>query len=225
MSPGLRGITREQVIAAFERFGCAQLCDAGGGRVWPLPASLVRRTDGLRLAGPVFPVTTDNDMLPCLQALDAAPQHAVLFIANSANVSDALAGDIFVTACKAQGIAGLVVDGAIRDVDTLVAIGVCVFSREVRFVSAKTARTAAARVPDTVLLEGRELAAGDWLFGDGDGLLAIAAQDVGPVCKAAKLLSASEEELRQAVAGGARLGDVIGLADYVSGRGPLGFNV
>ena len=56
---------------------------------------ILSRTPGQKVAGQAFPVITDNDMLPGLQALDVTPPGSVLFIHNVARRSEALAGDIF----------------------------------------------------------------------------------------------------------------------------------
>jgi 4-hydroxy-4-methyl-2-oxoglutarate aldolase len=213
-----------RISRAFARIGCAQLYDACGGHAWPVDAGLRLRTPGLRLAGPAVPVGTDNDMLPALQALDAAAPGSVLYVQNQGTGNDALAGDIFLTACRQQGIAGLVVEGAVRDVDQLTDIGVPVFSSDVTFVSAKTAVSPAREVPETLVVDGRELVPGTWLFGDGDGLLAVPAEYASAVSAAALLLHEREEELRHALAEGeARLGDLIGLRAYLNGEKALSF--
>ena len=215
-----------EIVAAFAELGCAQMYDVCGGRAWPIDAGLCSRTPGLRLAGPVMCVGTNNDMLPGLQALDAADPGSVLYIQNHGPGNDALAGDIFVTACRQQRICGLVIEGAVRDIDQLVDIGVPVYSSSVTFVSAKTAVTPAREVPETLVVQGRELVPGSWLFGDGDGLLAVPAKDVSVVVKAGLLLHQREEQLRGEVADDdKRLGDLIGLQDFLAGRGDLSFAI
>lgn len=215
---------RVRIVELFEELGCAQLRDASATRTNVLAPGL-RRIAGTRLAGPAFPVATDNDMLPCLQALAAAPPGSVLVLHNTALESEALAGDILVSAARAQGLAGLVVDGAVRDVDSMQQIGLTVFARTINYVSAKTAKVPATRVPQAVVIEGVSVGPGDWVFGDGDGLARVEDAHVRAVLNAALMLRAREAELRARLAAGARLDEVTGLHDFVAGRGPLRFEI
>jgi 4-hydroxy-4-methyl-2-oxoglutarate aldolase len=205
----------------FDGLGCALLHDAAHAYVRPVPPALTLRTPGLRLAGPAFPVETHNDMLPVLQALDAAPPGSVIVARNTADESEALAGDIFVTAAAAQGIAGLVVDGAIRDIDGIQGLGVPVFSRTVNYVSAKTALVPARAVPEAVTLASVAVAPGDWIFGDSDGLLVVEARLVSAVMNAAIVLHEREESLKRALRAGERLSTVCGLREFLAGEAPL----
>lgn len=208
---------------SFQLLGCAQLHDAAMQYSTYLKVSLTTRTSIKKLAGPVFPVITDNDMLPCLQALDAAPAGSVLFVQNQSGKSEALAGDIFVTAAKQQGLEGLIVNGAVRDIDVIENMGFPVFSNSVTFVSAKTAKAASAAIPATVVLDGVELEPMDWIFADSDGVLLIKKKYMKTVYKAAMMLRNREEDLRQRIAGGERLSDLCGLHDFVAGKAELKF--
>jgi 4-hydroxy-4-methyl-2-oxoglutarate aldolase len=117
-----------------------------------------------------------------------------------------------------------VIEGAVRDIDQLTEIGIPVFSSTVTFVSAKTAESPARDVPEALIVEGRELVPGTWLFGDSDGLLAVPAHYVTAVCTAAALLHKREEQLRCTLdEGAAPLGELIGLRAYLAGEGELSF--
>ena len=118
----------------------------------------------------------------------------------------------------------LVVDGAVRDVDFIRDLEFPVFSAEVCFVSAKTAQVPAADVPATVTVGAVEVEPGDWIFGDGDGMLAIKRRFVSAVINGALLLLAEEEALKAALVRGDRFGDLCGLGDHLAGRGPLRFD-
>jgi regulator of RNase E activity RraA len=214
-----------RLVELFDELGCAQLRDASARYTKAVPSGVLRRIAGQRLAGPAFPVTTDNDMLPCLQALDAAPAGWVLVLCNTAAESEALAGDILVTAAVAQQLGGLVVDGAVRDTDTLGDLGLTVFARTVNYVSAKTAHVPATTVPQVVRLGELPLRPGDWIFGDGDGVAIVAAEHVRAVFNGALMLTRREMELKERLRGGETLGEICGLDEFVAGRGPLRFEI
>jgi len=225
----------EQIRQTFTGFGCAQLRDAAPKYVEVLAWPLVHRGGPAHLAGPVFPVATGNDMLPVLQGLDATPPGHVLLVSNTAERSEALAGDILGTAAVAQRLGGLVVNGAVRDLGFLRRLGLPVYSTEVTIVSAKTALVPAVELPmaieapvvdaDQGGTRPLELRAGDWLFGDEDAVVAVPARYLSAVFTAARLLRDQEEQLRSAVRSGQRLSEVCGLHDYLAGRGPLRMDV
>jgi 4-hydroxy-4-methyl-2-oxoglutarate aldolase len=107
----------ESYSREFAELGCAQIYDAAHKYCIAMDPAIVTRTPGRKLAAPVFPTVTDNDMLPCLQAMDAVPPGWALLIHNRSQTSEALAGDIYCTAAAAQNVAGLVIDGAVRDIE------------------------------------------------------------------------------------------------------------
>jgi 4-hydroxy-4-methyl-2-oxoglutarate aldolase len=229
---------QREIAAQFRSLGCALLQDAAPQYCIVFPHPPVARVAGAVLAAPVFPVITPNDMLPCLQALDLATEGEALFVRNAGPGSHALMGDIFTTAAKTSGLAGLVVEGAVRDLDALQALDLPVFSTEVTFVSAKTAVCKAASLPHDIDVpdyrpayqpyDGTSTVAiqrGDWLFADADGMLAVKARHVGAVVTAARLLNEREEQLKAALRDGRRLGELIGLQAFVDGKGSLKFAV
>ncbi|WP_460060568.1 RraA family protein [Streptomyces sp. YKOK-I1] len=218
-------VTVRRLASLFDRLGCALLHDAAPDVATVVDTPLRSRTPGLSAAGPAFPVATDNDMLPCLQALDLAPPGSVIVVHNTTERSEALAGDIYVTACKERGIAGLIVDGAVRDVDSLPEMAFPVFSSQVTYVSAKTAKAPAREVPESVTLGSCTLRPGDWIFADGDGVLTVTQRYVSAVLRAAVLLAEREEELKGKLRAGETLGELCGLGDFLAGRAPLRFEV
>ena len=204
----------------FAGIGVAQLSDAATGYTRVLPVPFAPRTPATHVCGPVFPVETDNDMLPCLQALAAAPPGWVVLIANRTSPSEALVGDIYTLAAQTQGLAGIVVAGAVRDLADLSGMTIPVFSTSVTFVSARTTDRKAERVPVEVQVAGVPVAPGDWLFGDPDGFLVVTPAEV---MTAGRLLRDREEKLKAALREGRRLATLTGLDDFLAGTGPLGF--
>jgi regulator of RNase E activity RraA len=163
-------------------------------------------------------------MLPGLQALHVAPRGSVIVVNNLASESEALAGDIFVHDAIAGGLGGLIVNGAVRDVADLRTLGFPVFARHVTFVSAKTAVVPAREVPERVVIDGVLIEPGDWVFGDDDGLIAVAARFLSAVVSGAQIVAEREAELKTAIRSRDRLGTLCGLPDFLAGRSPLKFN-
>jgi regulator of RNase E activity RraA len=215
----------QDIAGAFAALGCAQLYDAAPGVVRVVGPEVTTRTPGLRLAGPAFPVRSDNDVLPVLQALHGAPAGSVIVVENTAERHVALAGDLIGAACRVQAIAGLVIDGAVRDIGELAEIGLPTFSRSVTFVATKRTETAADPVPGPAQVGEAEIHPEDWVFGDDDGLLVVPAAEVRAVLAAAAQLEDAERRLKDRIRDGALLTEVIGLPGFLAGEGPITFSV
>lgn len=201
----------------FTRVGTAQLADAAAEVIEVLDLPLRQRASASHVCGPVFPVETDDDMLPCLQALAAAPRGWVLYITNKTPKSEGLVGDIFCLAAEKQELGGVVVNGAARDLGELATMAVPVFSTEVNYVSARTTAKPVGTVPSSVLANGVTINPGTWLFGDHDGFLLVSPEHVDSVLIAGEILRERELQLKAELETGRRLDEITGLADFVAG--------
>jgi len=208
----------------FAGVGVAQMADAAPEYVRPLRLPLQPRNGRPRVCGPAFPITTEDDMLPCLQALAAAPAGWVLLIHNLTFPSEAIVGDIFTASAEVQGLAGIVVKGAVRDLGDLSDIDVPVFSTEVTFVSARTTDRRAGQVPVPVDLDGVVVNPGEWLFGDPDGFLVVEAERASAVVTAGAMLRKREDGLKAAIRRDRRsVAELTNLSAYLDGTGQLGY--
>lgn len=212
-----------KITERFSEIGVAQIADSAAEIAQVLDLPLRPRTSATHVCGPVFPVATDDDMLPCLQALAAAPEGAVLFVANRTRRSQAIVGDIFATAAECQGLAGVVVDGAVRDLTDLASMRIPIFSTSVTYVSARTTSKRSREVPATVVSGGIELAPGDWIFGDPDGFCVVGEAHVDVVVMGAKVLRQRENMLKEQLRAGRRFEEATGLDKFLAGTGSLGF--
>ena len=108
-----------QVVAQFREIPVANVSDsmyrmsAGGARLRPMHR-------GGRMAGPAFTVKTrPGDNLMVHKALDLAEPGDVIVVDAGGDLTNALIGEIMSTYARARGIAGIVIDGAIRDADEI----------------------------------------------------------------------------------------------------------
>jgi len=215
-----------QLRARFEAIGCSQLSDASADLITLLPLALRSRSGHPSICGPMFPVVTNDDMLPCLQALADTPPGWVLFIHNTAAPSEALVGDIFATSALVQGLGGIIVNGAVRDVAELRSIDVPVFATSVTYVSARTTDQKVSELPVSADLGGVSIKPGEWVFGDDDGFLTVGASRVSAVLAAGAILRDREEQLKRAIhTTGESLAELTGLDAFVEGRGELGWKI
>jgi 4-hydroxy-4-methyl-2-oxoglutarate aldolase len=126
-----------------------------------------------------------------------------------------LLGELLATQCRARGVAGVLVDAAIRDVEAIRALGLPVWSRYVRARSAS--KTHVGTLDEPLDFGGTTIAAGDLVVLDGDGALAVAAERVAAVVAAAAKREAAEVDKRRRYANGELSYDLDGLRAIVEG--------
>ena len=156
----------------------------------------------VRMAGPAYTVTAEDDHLPVMTALaEAAPGDVLVIAGNGA--TRALFGELFATEARRRGLAGIVADGFCRDLRGLRAIGLPVFARG----TTPRSGTTLSRAPGatTVTCGGVEVHPGDIVFGDDDGVLVAPAQRIAPALEAAELIGRAERAILAAQARGEAL--------------------
>jgi RraA family protein len=160
-----------RVVERFRSIPVANVSDsmsrltAGGARLRPMHA-------GGAMAGPAFTVKTrPGDNLMVHKALDLAEPGDVIVVDAGGDLSNAIVGEIMSTYAKARGIAGLVIDGAIRDAEAIRGASFPVFAAGVTHRGPYKDGPGEINVP--VALDGMVIAPGDLVLGDGDGLLCV----------------------------------------------------
>jgi len=189
-------------IGQARAFGAATLHEAFG-RQGDLPAA-IRAASLLRVAGPALTVSTapGHNLLIHRALLQARPGE-VLVVALTAPTEDGHAfgywGDILTTAAIEKGIAGLVIDGCVRDIEAIRALGFPVFCRGTAIRG--TAKAPEGEVGATVRIGAVDIARGDLVVGDADGVVVLPAAQVGATLERAAQREAKErgivEELKR----------------------------
>lgn len=145
-----------------------------------------------------------------LHALDVIRPGDVLMIAADGQRDNAMIGEILSGHLRRKGAAGLVVDGAIRDVATLA--GWTDFPVFARWITPRGPTGAAAgAVNRTVMLGGCSVSAGDLVIGDDDGLVVLTPTVVRDRISAAEAKLVTEAQWMSALETGASAAGVFGL--------------
>lgn len=195
--------------ARFTELGVATTYEAAG-REGLVAGSLVRVVPGTRVAGPArTAVCGASDNLAAHRVLDTVQPGDVVVLAAPEPWSAALVGELLALQARTRGAAALLVDGAVRDVDELVALGLPVWARTVCAAGAAKDEPGALQVPVTV--GGVRIEPGDLVVLDGDGAVVVPRARSGGVLAAAEARHASEAELRARLAAGESTLDAMGL--------------
>lgn len=175
-------------IAQAQHLGAATLHEAFE-RQGDLPAA-IRAIGSARVAGPALTVSTQpgNNLL-IHRALAQAKRGDVLVVALTDDADGGhdfgYWGDILTTAAQARGVAGLVIDGCVRDVEAIRTLGFPVFCRGTAIRG--TGKAPVGTVGATVRIGRIDIAAGDLIVGDADGVVAV------PSAQVAQMLAAAEQ--------------------------------
>ncbi|MFW6078386.1 MAG: RraA family protein [Gemmatimonadota bacterium] len=135
--------------------------------------------------------------------LDGLTAGEAIVVANGGRTDAGAWGGLLSRAARLCEAAGVLVDGAVRDVDEIDALGVPVYGRAVVPLSAR-GRFVETGHQEPVEVQGIRVAPGDVVVADGTGAVFIPRARVGEVLETAEELFATERDMVRALeAGGA----------------------
>lgn len=165
---------------AMERLG---VLDSAIKTVWP----------GGRVAGPAFTVwTRAGDNAYIHRALDEAAPGDVVVVNGQGDGSRALMGDLIGARARNAGIAGFVIDGAVRDAAGLESVGMPVFARSTSPAGPYKHGPGVLGCP--VAVGGVAVLPGDIVVGDDDGAVVVPRARAEEVLLAAEAVRRDEDE-------------------------------
>jgi regulator of RNase E activity RraA len=145
-------------------------------------------------------------------AVEAAGPDDVIVIQQRSGIEAAGWGGLLTLGAKTRGIAGVVCDGPVRDIDEARAQGFPIFAKT---LTAKTARGRIAELGTNVpiVFDMVDVAPGDYVVADGSAVIFIPAANIGRVLEAAEAIAAKEAAMAKRIASGEPIETVMG-GDY-----------
>ena len=173
-----------------------------GKQLRVMDAGLRPLRTGLKLVGRAVTVAAADDLMPVLDGLARAGAGDVLVV-DGGGSPRALAGELFGSEALRRGLAGIVIDGACRDTNQLRQLELPFYAR------GPSPRAAGAQAvpgePSAVRCGGVDIAPGDVLVGDDDGIVVGSADELAAVLDAAEALQVAEASMLAAIQGGESL--------------------
>jgi len=203
---------KDEQIIRLAQFSAATLHEAQGQR--GALASCIKPIHPLpRLVGRAFTVDCPaGDNLTLHYALTRVARGEVLVVDAKGDVEAGPWGDLMTLAAQQAGVAGLVIDGAVRDVDAIAQLGFPVFARGVSIKGTSKSRAGRLNVP--VNCAGVVVEPGDVVVGDRDGVVVVPAARVAEVLEAAQRREQKEEILRGKIRAGITTVELLDLGRY-----------
>lgn len=154
-------------------FSTCDLCDAAvgatDGRLRVLPPVFHGYGGRARFAGPVATVKCHEDNSLVKAAVESPGGGRVLVVDGGGSLRRALVGGNLAAAAARNGWAGIVVDGAVRDLDEMRACDVGI--RALALVPMPTVKRGAGERDVPVVVQGVRIEPGEWLWADADGIV------------------------------------------------------
>jgi len=179
---------------------------------------ITRQSTDKRIAGRVLTVKLEaaegrsNTRHLCTAAIEAANAGEVIVVEQRTGLDAASWGGNLSIGAKMRHVAGVIVEGPVRDIDESRDMGFPVFARST------TARTARGRIVETATNEPIRVGdvtvqAGDYVVADGTAVVFIEQSQIERVLEAAEAIVAKEMAMAAALRGGTPIGQVMG-ANY-----------
>lgn len=170
------------------------------------------------MAGPAFTVRVHSaDILMVAAALRQCPKGHVLVIDGRGDLNTALWGELTTYSAQAKKLAGVVIDGAVRDTRSVARSTVPVFAR------ARAPNAGGAEYPGEIGIAvncaGQVVRPGDWLVGDHDGVIVIPAGRLEETLARAERIVAAEKVIERAVRRGRDIADLIDIDSVLKRKG------
>jgi len=221
-------MTRQRVVRRFERpdeVVVSGLADLGVATVYEaqaktglLPAEIRPIQSGASIAGPAATVlSAPGDNLMVHAAVETVEKGDILVIALTQPALHGMVGDLLATSLVAHGCVGLVTDSAVRDSAELVGMSFPVWARGV--YSAGTTKSSPGSVNVPVTIGEVEIAPGDVIVADDDGVVVVARSGSAAVLEAGLSRVEKEYETRARLEAGELGVDFYGLRRVIDELG------
>jgi regulator of RNase E activity RraA len=189
----------DEILARFRGLASSNLADAMGRFNFMDPG--IRQRSGLALCGVAVTVNTrPADNLMVHKALQVAQPGDVVVVATSGSTGSSVFGELMCHTAVAARLGGIVVDGAIRDVDGITRLRFPAYSRTVSPGGCDKDGPGEVNVP--ISCGGTVVAPGDIIVGDEDGVAVIPRADAEEVLGlVAELMDREEKRIAEINAG------------------------
>jgi 3-hexulose-6-phosphate synthase/6-phospho-3-hexuloisomerase len=167
---------------------------------------------GFHMVGRAYTVRTiDGDWAKPVEAIDEADEGWIVVVDVNGGKT-AIWGELATWSAKLKGLAGVVIDGAVRDLDDIVKMDFPIFSRHVAPSAGEP--KGFGEIGAEIKCGGRDVRSGDWIIGDDSGVVVVPQEIAQEIANRALDVKEHENRVREEIKGGGSLGSVIKLKKW-----------
>lgn len=200
-----------QTVDTLLRLGAATLYEAQGA--FGALSHQLKPVDGtMKLAGPAFTVDMrPSDNLMIHYALLKAKPGDVLVLDAKGFTEAGVWGDVLTEQAQTLGLAGLVVNGAVRDGSSIIESGFPVFSKALSIKG--TGKNQPGKINVPIIIDDVQINRGDIVVGDLDGLVVIPKLHLNQAIESALIREEKENRFREKLRQGATTAELLNLTE------------
>jgi 3-hexulose-6-phosphate synthase/6-phospho-3-hexuloisomerase len=155
--------------------------------------------------------TIDGDWAKPIEAIDKAEKGWVLVVDVNRGKT-AVWGELATWSAKLKGLAGVVIDGAVRDYDDLLKIKFPIFSRYI--VPNAGEPKGLGEIGAEITCGSQSVQTGDWIIGDDSGVVVVPQELAQEIANRALDVKEQENRIREEIKSGGSLGSVLKLKKW-----------
>jgi 3-hexulose-6-phosphate synthase/6-phospho-3-hexuloisomerase len=206
----------EQIREILEQCEAAQVSDAMHRGGWV--EGLRPLFPGAHCVGPVLTVWEyPGDWAKGVEAIDQAEPGTVLFI-DTQGQGPAVWGEEATKSCISRGLAGVIINGAVRDSGGITRLGFPAFSKLVAPAAGDPKGMGMIGVP--LKVGGQSVRTGDWVIADDDGVVVIPQERAVEIANRALAVVERESREKAEIEGGSTLARLAELERWEQVHGP-----
>lgn len=199
------------IAEAFRKVSTPNLADAMQKR-GVMHGIVPRIHHGTKLVGRAVTVkTVDGDWAKPVEAIDRSQRGDVIVI-DAGGGTTAVWGELASHSCVAKGVSGVVIDGAVRDLDTILEINFPCFSRHVAPHAGEP--KGHGEIGGEVECGGQTVRSGDWIVGDESGVVVVPREVAVEMANRAVDVLERENRIREEIKRGGTLSSVLELEKW-----------
>ena len=205
----------DEVLAIFQNVSSPNISDAMHRK--GAMNGIVSLCGDVKMIGPAVTVQTfAGDWAKPVEAIDLAGPGDVIVINNDAGSHVAPWGELATMSCVIKGIAGVVIDGAVRDIDDIRRLKFPVFARAI--VPNAGEPKGMGEINAEISCCGQTVRPGDWIIGDESGVVVVPKERAYEGARRALEVKKTEERIREEIRRGSTLSKVSALTKWEKKR-------
>lgn len=159
---------------------------------------MIKPLNKTKLLGVAFTVKVpEGDNLMFHKAMDMAQPGDVVMIDAGGDTGRSIFGELMITYCKSRNLAGVVVDGSVRDADALAELDFPIYAKGV--TPNGPYKNGPGEINTPVSIGGKIVCPGDIIVGDGDGIVIIKPEDAEFIAAQTKKVSEKEHGIMETI--------------------------